>query len=105
LRAVLPPDETVAEERAKAGWACKGLLDRHTTPLRSIKLLKRMLIFIKPGGANDRGSCARRRRVTVGGGPNQVGNVSKLTANSGIALKGQSEGDEGSIDRISIAYL
>ncbi len=61
----VPPGDTVVEERAKVGWACKRLLDKHTGPLRSMKLLKRVLIFIKLGGATKGGPCAGRTRLTV----------------------------------------
>jgi hypothetical protein len=55
LRAVLPPGATVAEERAKVGWACKSWLNGHNRPMRSMRLLKRLMIFIKLGGAMEAG--------------------------------------------------
>ena len=91
LRTVLPPDETIAEARDRPGCAFRSVPSGHNTPLRSARLLKRAMIFIKLGGTTNRGSCAGRRRVTVACPSNQVRNVSKITANSGIALKGQGE--------------
>jgi hypothetical protein len=86
LRAVLPPDETLAEARDRPGCACRSVLSGHNTPLRSTRLLKGVMVFIKPGGTTTEGPCARRTRLTVVRCANQVGYVSKLTVNSGIAL-------------------
>jgi hypothetical protein len=55
LRAAVPPGEPVAEERAKLGWACKRLPNGHKRPTRSMELLKRVVIFIKLGGAVETG--------------------------------------------------
>jgi hypothetical protein len=46
LSAVEPPGGTVAEERAKLVWACKRLLNGNMSPVKSIKLLRRVIIFI-----------------------------------------------------------
>ena len=51
----VPPGETVAEERAKVGWACKSWPTGHNRPIRSMKLLERVVIFIKPEGATKGG--------------------------------------------------
>ena len=54
---VAAPGDTVAEERARLGCAYKRLPSGQNRPLRSIKLLKRVVIFIKLGGAMETG-CA-----------------------------------------------
>lgn len=52
---MLPPGETVAEERVRLGWARKSWLAGHKSPVRSMELLKRLMIFIKLGGAIETG--------------------------------------------------
>ena len=46
-----PPEGNVAEERARLVWACTRLLNGNKSPVRSIKLLKRVMIFIKSRGS------------------------------------------------------
>jgi hypothetical protein len=49
LSVVEPPGGTVPEERAKLVWACKRLLNGNKSPVRSIKLLNRVDVFIRSG--------------------------------------------------------
>ena len=55
MSVAVPPGDTVVEERAKVGWACKSWPTGHNKPVRSMKLLKRDVIFIKLGGATKDG--------------------------------------------------
>ena len=47
LREVVPPETTVAEERAKLLCACNGLFDCRSRVMRSIELLRTADSFIR----------------------------------------------------------
>jgi hypothetical protein len=67
LRAVLPPDGTVAEARDRPGCACRSMPIGHNTAVRSARLLNEVMIFIKLGGHYDTGVVRRKEKGNCGG--------------------------------------